>query len=48
MGSDQGKVLSPCQVTRPLEKTREPGNYSRAERLQGKGVREFLRKGVVS
>lgn len=49
MCSDQGKVHSPCKVTCPLEKkTREAGNYSWTERLQGKGVHEFLRKGVVS
>lgn len=48
MCSDQEKVHSPSKVICPLEKISEPGNLSQTERLQGKGVHEFLRKGIVS
>lgn len=48
MCSDQENVHNPCKVICSLEENSEPGNLSQTDRLQGKGVHEFLREGVAS
>lgn len=48
MCSDQENVHNPCKVICSLEENSEPGNLSQTDRLQGKGVHEFLREVVAS